>query len=71
MKLQAITTTIFFYIGIISIFVILNGPISTGWLLALIYFFIWAIYMVRFACKTVIYKISGMKYIYEVIFGMK
>lgn len=71
MKLQAITTVIFFYIGIISIFTILTGPISTGWLIAFGYFFIWVIYLIRFANKKTLYKISGMKYIYEEIFGMK
>lgn len=71
MKLQTITTAIFFYIGIISIFTVLNGHISTAWMIALGYFFIWSLYLIRFANKKTLYKISGMKYIYEEIFGMK
>jgi hypothetical protein len=71
MKLQTITTTIFFYSGIICIFDILNGPISTGWVIALAYVLIWMFYLIRKTNQKVLYKISGMKYIYEVIFGMK
>lgn len=71
MKLQTIVLTIFFYIGIICIFVILSGPINTGWLIALAYVLIWTIYLIRFANKEILCKISGMQYIYEKIFGMK
>lgn len=71
MKLQSIATAIFFYIGIISVYFILIGPISTRWLIALVYFFVWGFYLIRFASKKTLYKISGMKYIYEEILKIK
>lgn len=71
MKLLPITTAIFFYDVIISVYSILVRPISTGWWVALACFFIGVLYLIRFASKKTLYVISGMKYIYEKILKMK